>query len=392
MRSTRKWFIVIIVAVVGLLLLAKTQSPTDRTDQAAEPTPGSIDATPIATPDSKPTQIPEADLISAFTTVCAEDNVNNPDDQWPQADLTARRYAYDEIQAKTSDRLSSSSNPEHLHVAALLEEYPPARIALLDRAISQDSSDAFLLWSAVRICSELDDRADCRLEEWQQRLIEIDGQNSESWVRVATNRYAAGDKAGALEAMQHASTAAESRIYWTEAVETLERGYAAATDLEFSQRALMAFGVAASQLPSFAPALNMCREESADNEVWAYTCLAYGELAENLGKTEIGVSIGQSFQILASEGLGDEQKAATVRLRQDARRDEMINDISNREYNAMIERVFFSDPTLFSAYLMAVRSDGEIEAQRNINSQIERLLEQRPELACESLLPDAQSP
>ena len=81
--------------------------------------------------------------------------------------------------------------------------------------------------------------------------------------------------------------------------------------------------------------------------------------------------------------MGELEKAADVEQRLQARRQERLDSI--KDYNPAIERLIVSNPTLFSAYLAAIRSDGEIAAQRYIRKEIEQLLEQQPELACESI-------
>ncbi|MDZ7768225.1 MAG: hypothetical protein U5K38_03730 [Woeseiaceae bacterium] len=106
-----------------------------------------------------------------------------------------------------SERLSVSSTAEHLHLAALLEDDPTLRFELLDSAISRSPSDPFLVWGAVKICSKVIESIPCPLRDREQLLIAVDGQNSESWIRIAANRYAANDYHAALEAMRHASTA-----------------------------------------------------------------------------------------------------------------------------------------------------------------------------------------
>jgi len=164
-------------------------------------------------------------------------------------------------------------------------------------------------------------------------------------------------------------------------IEMIERGFAAGSDYAFAERAGMAIGFAASELPSYGDYVTMCEEQSAQSVDWAYACLAYGELVENQGKTEMGVSIGRSLQKLALEALGDLEKAAEVEQRIQARRQERLDSI--KDFNSATARLVFSNPTLFSAYLAAIRSDGEEIAQRRIAAEIERLLEQRPELACE---------
>ncbi len=210
----------------------------------------------------------------------------------------------------------------------------------------------------------------------------IDGQNSESWLRVAANRYKAGETDAALEAMRHAATAAETRIYWTETIEMAERGLAAAgSDYSFPERAAMAFGLAATKLPNYGDFTTMCKEQSLRSADWAYTCLGYGELAENQGKTVIGVSIGRSIQKLALEALGEEDKLAAVEARQQSSRQEWLESIGN--IHAATERLMFSNPAVFSAYLAAVRTHGEVVARAYLTDETSRLLREQPELACQ---------
>ena len=59
----------------------------------------------------------------------------------------------------------------------------------------------------------------------------------------------------------------------------------------------------------------------------------------------------------------------------------MVDSI--RDYNPAIERLIVSNPTFFYSYLAAVRSKGELEARLYLAEEVERLLEQQPELACE---------
>ena len=290
--------------------------------------------------------------------------------------------AFKELKQSLSERLSVSSSAEHLHLAALLEDDRSLRVDLIERAISRNPSDPYLVWSAIRICSDSGASLDCPLGDWEQRLIAVDGQNSESWIRIAANRYAAGETDTALEAMRNAATAPETRIYWTETVEMIERGLAAAgIDQPFPERAGMAFGFAAMMLPVYGDYTRMCVEQSSQSVEWAYTCLGYGELAENQSKTDIGVSIGRSMQELALEALGDMEKAADIEQRLQRRRQERLS--ADIERTTLIERLMVSNPTMFSSYLAATRSVGEVTARRQIAAEIERLLEQQPELACQ---------
>ena len=73
--------------------------------------------------------------------------------------------------------------------------------------------------------------------------------------------------------------------------------------------------------------------------------------------------------------------AAEVQRRIETRRQESLDSI--KDYNPAVERLIFSNPTLFSAYLAAIKSEGEEAARRKIAMEIERLIEQQPDLLCE---------
>jgi hypothetical protein len=222
------------------------------------PAPTTADVEPDEAPPAPPREFPTADLLSALTLVCSSEAADSDDeDDWTLEDEQA-------LKRSVSERLSASSSAEHLHVAALLEVDPAVRVELLDRAIALSPSDPFLVFDAVRLCARFGDTVDCPLREWEQRLIAVDGHNSESWARVAVNRYAAGEHEAALEAMRHASTAAESRDYWADQIELNERGFAAASDYAFPQRAMWAFLLLIDdelELPRYEDQSKMCMEQ-----------------------------------------------------------------------------------------------------------------------------------
>jgi len=385
MSSARR-FPVVIAAIVALLLLVAILGFREKQSDAeiAVPAPTTTEVLPTTVSPAPIGEFPEEELRSALTNLCSGSGQQSDDKEWTAEEIQAATEARNELRQNISDRLSVSSSTEHLHLAALLEDDSASRIELLDRAISQSPNDAFLLWRAVQICTEEGDATACDLADWERRLLTIDGENSESWLRIAANRYKAGETEAALEAMRHAATAAETRIYWTETIEMIERGLAAAgSDYPFPERAGMAFSFAAMKVPRYGDFTTMCKEQSVLSADWAYTCLGYGELAENQGKTEIGVSIGRSIQKLALEALGELEKAAEVEQRIQARHQERLDSI--KDYNPATERLIVSNPTLFSAYLAAIRSEGEEAARRHIAAEIERLLQQQPELACEPL-------
>lgn len=385
MSSARR-FLIVIAAIVALLVLGAVPGLREPQIDPELTAPAATTAEVPSTAASPALigEFPEEELRSALTNSCSGDGQQSDDQEWTAGDIQAATEKMNKQRQSVSEQLSVSSSAEHLHLAALLEIDSTTRVELLERAISQNPNDAFLLWRGIQFCSEEKEAAACDLADWESRLLLVDGQNSESWLRVAANRYKAGETDAALEAMRHAATSAETRIYWTETIEMVERGLAAAgSDYPFPERAGMAFGFAAMMLPSYGDFTTMCKEQSLRSVDWAYTCLRYGELAENQGKTEIGVSIGHSIQKLALEALGELDKAADVEQQLQARRQEWSNSI--RDFNPATERLIFSNPTLFSVYLAAIKAEGELAAQRHISVEIDRLLQQQPELACEPI-------
>lgn len=377
MTLTRRSSAVIVLIVVLIVLAAMPglREPQNDPESAApvQAIPGSQPATASAAPID---EFPEVELRSSLMNLCSGERGPSKNEERTAEEIL------NELMQNISDRLSVSPSTEHLHLAALLEDDSTSRIELLDRAISQSPNDTFLMWSAVRICTEERDATACDLADWERQLLMIDGQNSESWLRVAANRYKAGETDAALEAMRHAATAAETRIFWTETIEMIERGFTAAgSDYAFPERAGMAFGIAAAKLQRYDDYTTMCKEQSLLSADWAYTCLGYGELAENQGKSDISVTIGRAIQKLALEALGEEDKLAAVKARQQIFRQERQDDIG-KDY-AIIERLMFSNPTIFSAYLAAIRTHGEASARAYLADETSRLLREHPELACE---------
>ena len=294
---------------------------------------------------------------------------------------------YRRMQADTAARLSISRDPEHLHTAALLEadlarkveastgaraadpdssaKHSARQIALISRALDADPGNPLHLWGAVQICMTAsaewnENRTDCPLEAWQARLLEADPQNREVWAYAAVNLLAAGNESGALKAMQKAGALTESRVYWPETVEMLERGLAAGTDWPFMGRATEAIGVAGRNLFNELRPMGLCRDQSELSQDWAYACLAYGRQDELNPPVELARLPAIAIQQYALTALGDEEGLAKLNARwrqQRERRSEIYEEIGSRIVAAV------ANPTLFARYLQLVRERGEIEAQ-----------------------------
>ena len=376
MTTPRRLLAATIIAMLLLAIFLGVRENLSDSDGTAS-TPIAADVRPAEVLAAPKGEFSPEEWLAALNDACSTETAELADKEWTQEEVQEQIAKISTLK----QNLSVSASAEHLHLAALLEDDPSLRVDLLGQATLRSPHDPFLIWAAVQTCSASLISRDCPLRDWEQRLIAVDGQNSESWIRVAANRYAADELDTALEALRHASTAAESRAYWTEMIEMIERGFAAGSDYTFPERVSIAFGIAASEQPRYGDYVSMCKEQSAQSVDWAHACLAYGELVENQGKTEMGVAIARSIQIIALNALGELENAAAVEQQLQARRQGSLASVA--DYNPQIERLMFSNPALFSTYLATIKSDGEEAAKRRMTVEIERLIEQRSLPACE---------
>jgi hypothetical protein len=377
----RRAAIAALLAAAGVLYLSSGQqdrsSAVRATDEARkEQAPG--------TGGSQAVESTIADPLVDFSVedFCASARV----EQWSR-DLLAlsgdSREAYAQIESDTAARLSSSRDPAHLHAAALLDkaaagmvevangaqdadpDSPARQVAWISRALDADPDNPLHLWGAVQICMTAsaewkENRAACPLGEWQARLLEVDPQNREVWAYAAVNLLAAGDESGALEAMQKAGALAESRVYWPETVEMLERSLQAATDWPFMARATEAFGVASRTVVNELRPMSLCRDQSEVSREWAYACLAYGQRNELDPPMERLRQVAVALQQYALSALDEEDQLAQLDARwlgQRQRRLEVAQAIGSRAVAVAV------NPTLFARFLQLVRELGEFDAQ-----------------------------
>lgn len=281
------------------------------------------------------------------------------------------------VPAIVKERLAVSIDAEHLLVAAMFEERID-RMELVKRAMAADKDNALVVWHAVNWCSKYHEQTGCPLASWESQLLRLDGQNSEAWIRVAANRLEAGDEQAGLRALQQAASASESRIFWPESIEMIERSLAAAGSFSFPERASSAIGIAASNSPNYSDYMNMCREQSAKSRDWAYACLAYGEVNQRQGMTVIGRSIAGSIQEVALESLADE------RLTEIAARNERDRQarLAVATGNSGSETLALSIPSIFFGYLDAFRTRGEMEAMTYMREEGDRWLARYENVDC----------
>jgi len=378
-RSTHRAIAIVSVFVLVLLFVLRPWAPPRVITSNAIDEPNIPEA---PTPNEQYPQFADSDIVLSIANLCAAaEQEDFSAAGMPSAEERLAQMAdYKESVQGVKQRLIVSPDAEHLHAAALLESDPVERIELITKALAKGRNDAFLIWDAVRICAESLEQTSCPMRAWEDRLLELDGQNSEAWVRVAANRLIAGDGQAALHAMQRAASASETRVYWTESIEMIERGFAAGSDYAFAERASYALGMARSNQPNYLVLYKMCKEQSAKSKDWAYACLAYGELVERQGKTELGQISARAIQKQALELLEHDERLAAVVARQEQVRRNRREAVRIRHRLSEVLKV--SIPSIFFGYLAAVRTHGERMAEAHLQKETDRWLSQNKELYC----------
>lgn len=356
--------------LVTIFYLAKRHNVTREENGTGNTPPIAVERS--RDPDSLTEALTAPELLADAFAECADAASMDWARDWTEEDFTAHRR-------EVAESLFVSASPEHLYAAAILEDDPARRVSLIAEAVFRNNLDPLVLWGAVQICTEHQEWIPCPLQEWERRLVAVDSQNSEVWARVAANRYARGEYVEALEAMRRASVAAEAHSYWPEIIAMIERGYAAGSSLPFAQRAAMALG--AAPLPTYDGIFTMCREQAAQSREWAYTCLAYGQLLERQGRTELSAVMSRAIQRETLQAAGDEERARAVTARIESHRQARIE--SRDPMDSVTLHLLVTNPAVFSTYLEAIRSEGEMAAVAEVSAMVEEMVQRQPELACE---------
>jgi hypothetical protein len=211
------------------------------------------------------------------------------------------------------ERLLESQDPEHLGAAALFADSAADQVGDITRALAGGRDNALLFSLAVQICDDVLDAVDCPIEKWEGELLRVDGQNRYAWLRVAANRLRRGEPDAALEAMQRAASAAETRAYWPGTLDMLDRARVAAGDYQFSDRA--ARSMAAANIPDYAAYAQMCRTQSPASAAWASACLRYGQQAELQDTTALGRAAARAIQVASLGASGNDAAIKEVLAR-----------------------------------------------------------------------------
>jgi len=265
----------------------------------------------------------------------------------------------------------NSRNPEHLLTALLVRRPGPngprraQHIAGRERflELAATARDPLMAHHGLLMCMAT---SGCK-PDLEQRLLEADRHNGESWGVVATIRHMRGDTAGAFEAMQGAAAAPFATSYWGASIELIERTLRGMADETFAERFSEAVGAVAS-LPFAVPISRMCSSEAEASPAWADACIGFGSLRIQRQDTELALVLGYTILEKAFHARGDtaraeEAAAGRDRVREDMRawRKTVPPDLANS--------LILSSEARMQDHLRAIVQQGEIAGMRSFLRQ-----------------------
>lgn len=343
--------------------MASDPDPVDGTSDEA--------AVRVAAPTSEAIEVPEG-IASEAQPSCDNGQTGESQISDSQFDIP------DDALAQAAERLAVSPDARHRVVAALLDRQSDRLHERIRGALAAGPRDPVVLWQIYSLCRV--EGHGCAPPGVEAALTDLDGENSEVWIRVAARRYRNGQHAEALEAVTRAAAAAETDIYWVETVESAYRALTAAGGFIVDDRIGAAFGLAAGSVPVYGDVSTMCRTESVRRTDWALACLDYGRTAEAQSKTYLGVSFALGLQKLALEALHEPDALDEVERREQALRDEFVGTAAS-DWRQVEGAVMRSERLLF-AYLDALETGTEASARRRASEELLRIGVPAPESTC----------
>lgn len=297
--------------------------------------------------------------------------MENPDSTMNQ-EVNEREFIdLQQRMASIADSLILSTDGDHVFAAAILGQSSGGRYELYDRANLMDPENRVYHFYQASHCMRKD--ATCSLDSVLNDLVRVDADNSEALLLRAINRYKTDNPDLALNDLQMAATLPRTESYFADLVLLLEQAFSAA-GMGFSERAGLAFGIAASSIPPYGELSQMCVKMSESDENWKSACVNYLERAEQQASTEIGyaIALGVLNQIVQSGS--DSRKQAEVASRYAAyqkRSKARLRETMNADFDN--EFYLFESPRVFNDYLNHMKAHGEQSAQKFYDEEVKRL-------------------
>lgn len=239
-----------------------------------------------------------------------------------------------------------------------LKSLPVPSSEFLQRAGEIDSDNERYLQRLTRHCGAKEHRAEklCSTDP-AARLTELYPENGHNWFYLAQTQYESGDTEAALESLQVAANKDRFSLDWGAQLREYSEATAALFPRSEACAVEFAAGIAATDIPSYAPVFETCRANVTDGR-WARACVRLGEAMEHKGRAMITVNLGNALQRSVYDALGDHRQVEIV-----AARKEELQRLS--ESYADFESCLIEDSESREAWLDRVETLGEIGAMRD---------------------------
>jgi len=284
----------------------------------------------------------------------------------PAEEERRSREEFDTLLEQSGVALSKSLEPDFLAAAALLTRDTQERQHLLKRALDMNPGHRVAAWDQLLNCQT----NDCDRLSVEAAALAADGANGMIWFLIASDRIKNGQWADADLAMRQMAAAPRISLYFIEYATLVERGLAATTDLDYTERLFAGAGMAAAiAIPGLGDVSGACQSGQNDALVWIDLCREVGQRMSADGEDLLIASFGYGLRAAAAKRAGDVIEAEKIKREGNDR----INGLMRDQAETGAQALFSNDPKVLQSYVENYLAHGEIKAMENLVADARRL-------------------
>lgn len=266
--------------------------------------------------------------------------------------------------------LQESGDTEHLLAAALMSTDRTVIQELLDRVLIADPANRVAHWKNLENCHARG--SDCDRRAVEAAALAVDGANGLVWIGIASALMGDERWDEAELALRRAAVAPRFDSYFMEFALLIERGLAATSEMDYTERMVAGFGYsAATAIPGYSQMTRRCTGEADGYLLPADTCFELGEQMARYGTELLAVLIGMSVKRHAASRLGNEELAR--KLESDTRR--IRDGVLQERVDSGAQALLQNDAALLRRYVDTFVAHGEIRATEALVAEARRLRE-----------------
>ncbi len=198
----------------------------------------------------------------------------------------------------------------------------------------------------------------------------MDSSNGAFWTSVAQSDIEDRNWVAAAASLEKAVSATRFDTYFADTVMLLERGLAASSNLNYTERYAVAMGHASAQaLPEYKHLMDACKSSENEDGTWVSLCRDLGNMMAANSDDVVSTMIGYTLVRIAAERSGDLEYAA--RLEKENR--DAYRGMKKVFFDSGADNLMVNDPRVAAMYLEVFASHGELAAIRAVAKEAERL-------------------